>query len=614
MQRTSRVFLFSLLAIFPLVSVPAPAHAAVPTVTSVSPVYSPLTGGVTSTIVGTGFTGTTGVTIGGSAATISSVTDTELVVVTPALGSNGNKTLVVTNADGSVTAANAFVYYDTAVNCGTSGAFYIQSNSVIAAVNCVGTVNVPSGVTNIGGCSFGNAIGGNCGTLSGNAITAVTLPSSLRTITGAGFLGASTMTSVNIPEGVTTIGNSAFYMAGKHALNIPTTVTNIDNAFYRSNLTEITFSTPTSLRAIGASTFRASPNLTSLILPDGITSLASISVGRDPSDLSNTANLKWVSLPSSLTSTTATTFGLLPLTCVVNRGDTAYLNGLTYPNSPTVVTDINSCPAPTFTSVSPTSGTTQGGISTTITGTNLSTVNSVTIDGLEASITSRTATALTFNTPVGTVGAKNIVLTTYGPTLTSTGAYTYLPLPSITSLSVTSGPVAGGTSTIVTGTNLASITVATIGGANATRASNTSTSITLTTPVGTAGAKDLVITNVNGTITLSGAFTYVVQTASFSAFSLAGSVTITPYRTPINITATVAYSSRITFKFGNLRIPGCVSIPTAASAPYTAVCKWKPSRRGTYALTAVAVPTTGGISVGVASPITVSINNRTASR
>jgi hypothetical protein len=477
---------------------------------------------------------------------------------------------VVTNPDGSATLDNSFTYVDTAVNCGTSGTFFISSNAVIAAVNCVGTVEVPAGVTTINGCTFGNTAGGNCGTLSGNAITAVTLPSSIRTIAGAAFLGAGTMTSINLPEVLTTIGNSAFYYSGKHPINIPTTVTNIDSAFYRSNISAVTFSAPSSLTSLGNSTFRAMPNLTSLEIPDGVTTMTSISVGDVVS-----GSLKWLSLPSSLTSITSTgttAYNLQPLSCVVNRGNTAYINGLTFPNSPTIVTDITNCPAPTISTISPNAGTTQGGVTMGISGTNLLTVNTVTVGGAAAVISTRTATGLTVTTPAGVQGARDVVITTYGHTLTSSGGYTYLPLPTITSLSVTTGPISGGTVTVITGTNLASVTSATVGGSAATRGSNTSTSLSITTPVSTVGVKNLVITNTNGTVTLADAFTYFEITSSFSVFSVSGSPKSVNFRSVNSITATVAYASKITFKYRNVRIPGCISMKTPLTAPFTVTC------------------------------------------
>lgn len=90
-----------------------------------------------------------------------------------------------------------------------------------------------------------------------------------------------------------------------------------------------------------------------------------------------------------------------------------------------------------------------------------------------------------------------------------------LPAPTYTSLSVTSGSTAGGTSTTITGTGFQNSATVTVGGASATSVVvNSSTSITCVTPAGTAGAKDVVITNIDSqSVTGSGAFTYTAASA-----------------------------------------------------------------------------------------------------
>ena len=62
---------------------------------------------------------------------------------------------------------------------------------------------------------------------------------------------------------------------------------------------------------------------------------------------------------------------------------------------------------------------------------------------------------------------------------------TYTPTPVVTSLSVTSGPVAGGTSTVITGSGFTAATAVHFGSANApTYTVNNDTTITVTSPPG----------------------------------------------------------------------------------------------------------------------------------
>ncbi|MEV8254482.1 IPT/TIG domain-containing protein [Rhodoglobus sp. NPDC076762] len=75
-------------------------YQAPPTVTSISPDEGPLAGGTTVTIIGTGFTGATGVTFDGDDGTsFTVVSDTEITVTTPA-GSQGTAAVVVEHPNG----------------------------------------------------------------------------------------------------------------------------------------------------------------------------------------------------------------------------------------------------------------------------------------------------------------------------------------------------------------------------------------------------------------------------------------------------------------------------------------------------------------------------------
>jgi hypothetical protein len=98
--------------------------------------------------------------------------------------------------------------------------------------------------------------------------------------------------------------------------------------------------------------------------------------------------------------------------------------------------------------------------------------------------------------------------------------------PTITAISPNSGPTGGGTSVTITGTYFVSGIMVTIGGTAATNVTFVSaTSITATTPPGTPGVKDIVVTNPDTqTGTLTSGFTFV-------AFPTITS--ISPYSGPI---------------------------------------------------------------------------------
>jgi hypothetical protein len=205
----------------------------------------------------------------------------------------------------------------------------------------------------------------------------------------------------------------------------------------------------------------------------------------------------------------------------------------------TLYTYLTPTPAPTVTGISPNSGTTAGGTSVTITGSNFTGATGVTIGGTAAtSVVVVSSTSITAMTPAGSAGTASVLVTTAGGTNSANTLYTYLtptPAPTVTGISPSSGTTAGGTSVTVTGTNFTGATGVTIGGTAATSFTvNSATQITATSPAGT-GTVDVTVTTVGGTSATAAAdrFTYFgaptvtsVSPASGPAAG-GGSVTIT---------------------------------------------------------------------------------------
>jgi hypothetical protein len=136
----------------------------------------------------------------------------------------------------------------------------------------------------------------------------------------------------------------------------------------------------------------------------------------------------------------------------------------------------------------------------------------VKIGGVSAtSVTVVSGTKITAVTPASaTAGAKPVTVTTVGGTGTKASGYVYVALPTVSTVTPSSGPASGNTSIRITGTNLSGATV-TVGGAAATSVVASATSITARTPAGTVGAQDVVVTTVGGSATKSGGFTYVAS-------------------------------------------------------------------------------------------------------
>lgn len=183
--------------------------------------------------------------------------------------------------------------------------------------------------------------------------------------------------------------------------------------------------------------------------------------------------------------------------------------------------------APQITTVSPASGPSAGGTNLTITGSGFGTSGSVsvTVGGVPATNVTRVdSTRITATTPAGTVGAANVVVTVSGAAgspgpivITGTGLFTYAPSvwsPTLAAITPNSGPLAGGQTVTLTGTNFrasdSSLATVTFGGLSATvqSVSSNGKSMTVTVPAHAAGAVDVQVTTVDGRATMRNGYTY----------------------------------------------------------------------------------------------------------
>ena len=192
-----------------------------------------------------------------------------------------------------------------------------------------------------------------------------------------------------------------------------------------------------------------------------------------------------------------------PVSVVVSNptGQSATLaNGFTYQG-----------PAPTVSSLTPTSGTSSGGTSVTISGTNFVSGAKVTFGGTAATVTATAATSITVTTPAHAAGVVSVVvINPDGQSATLTNAYTYIAPPvSITSVSPTSGSRFGGTTVTINGSGFASGATVTFGGTRASVRSLNSTTIIVRTPSHASGTVSVVVTNTNGSsATLTNGYTF----------------------------------------------------------------------------------------------------------
>ncbi len=361
--------IFFLFAITFLAFTSTPAFAQLPTITSINPNQGVITGGTPITITGTNFDGTTDVTIAfASCTSIVVVSPTQITAVTPA-GTLGPQDLIVTNASGASLPAT-FTYVA------------VTPPTIISVSPSQGPTSGGTAITIIG-----TGFTGTTSVTVGFAVATFTVISStqINAVTPAGAAGAQNVV-VTTPNGSAT--------------------------------------------AVGAFTY--------------------------------TAN------------------------------------------------------APTITTVVPNSGPVSGGTLITITGTNFTGATSVTIGGIAAtSFSVVTASQITAVTPVGTVGAKDVAVTTAGGTATLPGGFIYYASgPSITSITPNVGTTDGGTSVTITGTNLLTTTSVSFGTTLATGVVViSSTQVNAVTPANFAGGiVDVTLTFSSGPpVTRLAGYTYVTS-------------------------------------------------------------------------------------------------------
>lgn len=102
-------------------------------------------------------------------------------------------------------------------------------------------------------------------------LTSITLPS-VTIIGQLAFQECTGLTSVTLPNSLTSIGEQAFILTGLTSIAIPSSVTNIDGqTFAHTKLTSVTL--PNSITHLGHRMFRRCLELTTVILPESLTSI-----------------------------------------------------------------------------------------------------------------------------------------------------------------------------------------------------------------------------------------------------------------------------------------------------------------------------------------------------
>jgi formylglycine-generating enzyme required for sulfatase activity len=506
-------------------------YRAPPTISSVAPATGPVTGGTTITITGASLTGATSVTIGGVPATsFTVVSATKITAVTPA-GTEGATAVAVTTAWGTATRANGFAYFPVPTVASVDPNLGPATGGVpitITGTNFAGTPAVKIGTKNATSVVLVNA----------TTITAVT---------PADTAGVKPV-SVTTPGGTATLANAFTCFAPptiKSVLPVSGPVTGGTTITINgTNLSGTTSVTVGGVPAIAVNVLSATK--VTAVTPAGAAGVAAVAVTTDWGTATRASGFTYFAAPtiSSVTPGFGPSAGGTPITItgtnftgatsvkigtasatqvtVVNPTTITAVTpaGAAGPKTVTVTTPGGIAPLPygfihfappTISSVSPSSGPSTGGTTITLTGANLTGATSVTIGGVPAlGVTFVSDTSLTAVTPPGLDGPRDVAVTTAWGTATRTNGFNYFSLPTIASVSPSSGSALGGTAITITGTNLSGATSVKIGSASATSVVVVNpTTITAVTPAGTAGPKTVTVTTPGGTATRAGGFTHL---------------------------------------------------------------------------------------------------------
>jgi hypothetical protein len=547
--------------------VPAPAIGAL------FPSTGPTSGGTAVTITGTGFTGATSVTFGGIAASnITVVSDTQLTVTAPA-GGPGPATVTVTTPGGSAstTSSNQYVYADTPVVSGISpssgpnsgGTTVTISGSNFTGATAVSFRTIPAtsftveNDTTIIATAPPWTDGTFDVTVTNPAGTSAIVPADQYTYTAAAPVVTSLSPATGPAGGGTsvTITGTGFYNGTSVSFG-STVATRVSFASATSitaqapagtGVVDVTVTSPDGTSATSAAdqfTYGGPPTATALfpgvgptaggttVTVDGtgfVAGQTSVTIGGTVIPAASVT----VQNANVLTFVTpANTAGFVSVTVTAPGGTSAAIpGGFNYqaPRNPVV------------TAVSPSSGSTAGGTSVTITGTGFNAVTAVSFGSMAAtSFTVNSTTSITAVAPSGSAGIVDVRVTSrfFGTSpIGVADQFTYqTPAPvcttTITGTHATQLTVSSGLTCLVDADQIGSVTVA-AGASLSVTNSTVNGTVTATSPgavtyCGSTEYGQLSVSASTGAVTLGdgGACAADKIPSTISIIGAAGSVTV----------------------------------------------------------------------------------------
>ncbi len=441
------------------------AVVAAPTVTGLNPSSGPAAGGTLVTITGTGFTGATAVDFGTTAATNLTVVNDTTITADSSAGTGTEDVTVITPAGTSAkSSADQFTY---------------------VAAPTVSGLNLSSGP----------AAGGT-----------------LVTITGIGFTGATAVdfgttaaTNLTVVNDTTITADSP---AGTGTVDV--TVITPASTSAKSFADQFTYVAAPTVTGVSPNSGPTAGGTTVTITGTGFTGASAVDFGMDPATGLTVVN------DTTITADSPAGNGTVDVTVITPAATSAtfFADAFTY----------TAVAAATVTGISPNSGPAAGGTLVTITGTGFSGATAVDFGTSAATgVTFVSATTITADSPAGTgTGTVDVTVITPAGRSASTVSdrFTYIAAaaPSVTGVSLNSGPTAGGTTVTIAGTGFTGVTTVDFGTTAATDFTVVNdTTITVDSPAGT-GSVDLTVVTPGGTSATLTAdrFTYIPVAAAIA--------------------------------------------------------------------------------------------------
>jgi len=486
-------------------------YEATPAFNSLSPTGGPIAGGTSVTISGSSLTGTTGVTFGGVAGTVNSVSNAQVIVTTPANGA-GSVTVALTTAGGSISKLNAFTYF---------AAPTLTSLSPSTGPTTGGTT------VTIDGTNF--VVGQTSVNFDGSAALSVTVSPD------------GTMITAVSPPGHGAVSVSVTTPGGTVSTAMLTTGLAPDLAVAFTLIPGFVYVFPPTVTALSPHNGPTAGGTTVTITGTALATTTAVSFG------AVAASSFTIVSPTRVTAISPAGAGVVDVTVTTTGGP-----------SPTSSADQFTYVAlPAVNSVSPSVGSTAGGNFVTITGVNFigaTSVNFGTAGGSGGFTVTSDGTSITAVAPAsGAVGPVYITVTTAGGTSAITNVnqqYTYVTTPVVSSLSPTSGPLAGGNVVTINGSGYTTASTASFGGVAGTGVVFLSASqITAVAPASSAQTVDVTVatSGVSSATSSADHYTYVgspqiTTSLNPSTGATAGGLSVTITGTGLSNTSSVTFN------------------------------------------------------------------------